>query len=184
MKNTLLLSLPLAALALAIACPAHAGATGPTPVTTITKQSRKDNKVFVGINWNFGVRTGATAVVGYRWAKVNSSDHVHGALADLTIVLSGAPVGVGEFHVKGLTGSRSVQGELGVGYGFQGEAFLVNGGVRVPYANVGTDYLFGKGWQPYVGVDTLKRVKAHEETSTTSCPSGFNLSKGACVATD
>ncbi len=108
MKNTLLLSPPLAALALAIACPAQAGATGPAPVTTITKQSRKDNKIFVG----------------------------------------------------------------------------VNGGVRVPYAYVGTDYLFGKGWQPYVGVDTLKRVKAHEETSTTSCPSGFDLSKGACVATD
>ena len=174
----------LAFVSVVIALPAHAGKGGPTPVTSITKQSRKDNKIFVGINWNFGVRTGATAVVGYRWARVNSNDRVRGALADVTFVLTGAPVGVGEFHVKGLAGSRSVQGELGVGYGFQGEAFLVNGGVRVPYANVGTDYLFGKGWQPYVGVDTLKRVKAHGETSTTSCPSGFDLSNGACVPTD
>ena len=184
MKNTLFPSLLFAAIALAIACPAHAGKGGPSPVTTITKQSRKDNKVFVGINWNFGVRTGATAVVGYRWANVNSNNRVHGALADLTFVLSGAPVGVGEFHVKALSGSRSVQGELGVGYGFQGEAFLVNGGVRVPYANVGTDYLFGKGWQPYVSVDTLKRVKAPQETTTTSCPSGFTLVNGACAMND
>lgn len=184
MKKTLLPSLLVAAVSLAIVCPAHAGKGGPSPVTTITKQSRKDNKVFVGINWNFGVRSGATAVLGYRWAKVKSNDRVHGALADITFVLTGAPVGLGEFHVKALSGSRSVQGELGVGYGFQGEAFLVNGGVRVPYANVGTDYLFGKGWQPYIGVDTLKRVKAHAETTTTSCPSGFDLSNGGCVPTD
>lgn len=164
---------------LGLALPAFAGKGGPPTPPTISKQSRKDNKVFVGINWNWGVRNGATAVVGYRWARVKSNNHVSGALVDLTVVLSGAPVGLGEMHVKGLAGGRSVQGEFGAGYGFQGQAFLLNGGVRAPYANVGTDYLFGKGWQPYVGINTLQRVKAPTETA--SCPTGFDLTGGMCV---
>lgn len=165
---------------LVIALPASAGVSGPAPITSITKQSRKDNKIFVGINWNFGVREGVTGVVGYRFARVNANDRVRGGLIDFTVPFTGAPIQLGEMHIKALAGSRSVQGELGVGYGFQGEAFLLNGGVRVPYANVGTDYLLGKGWQPYFGIDTLGRARAHKETSTTSCPTGFNLSNGAC----
>ncbi len=157
----------LAAATLVLALPAQAGTTVPPPLT-VTNGSRHDNQVFVGINWNFGVRDGATAVVGYRWAHVSTSDHVKGALIDLTVPLTGAPIQLGEFHLKGLEGTRSVQGELGVGYGFQADAFLVNGGVRVPYANAGTDYLFGKGWQPYIGVDSLKKAKAH--TETLPCP--------------
>lgn len=77
---------------------------------------------------NWGVREGATAVIGYRWAKVKDNERVTGGLVDLTFALTGAPVGLGEVHVKALQGRRSVQGELGVGYGFQGEAFLLNGG--------------------------------------------------------
>jgi len=172
----------LAFVSVVIALPAHAGKGGPTPVTSITKQSRKDNKIFVGINWNFGVREGITGVVGYRFARVNASDRVRGGLIDLTVPLTGAPIQLGEVHVKALAGSRSVQGELGVGYGFQGAAFLLNGGVRVPYANVGTDYLIDKGWQPYIGVDTLKRARPHTETTTTICPNGNPVTPGGSCA--
>lgn len=77
----------------------------------------------------------------------------------------------------------AVPGELGIGYGFQGQAFLLNGAVRVPYATVGTDYLIGKGWQPYVGVHSLGRARSPGETSTTSCPTGFDLVNGACQST-
>ena len=173
----------LAFVSLVIALPAHAGKGGPAPVTSITKQSRKDNKIFVGINWNFGVREGLTGVVGYRFARVSASDRVRGGLIDLTVPLTGAPIQFGEVHLKALSGSRSVQGELGVGYGFQGGAFLVNGGVRVPYANAGADYLFGKGWQPYLGVDTLKRARPHIETTTKVCANGnLLLPSGSCDA--
>lgn len=170
-----------AAAAFSLALPAHAGKGGPAPTSTITKQKRNDNKAFVGINWNWGVRDGATAVVGYRWAKVKENGHVNGSLVDLTFPLAGAKFGLGELHIKGLAGRRSAQGELGVGYGFQAGAFLLNGGARGPYVNVGTDYLFGRGWQPYVGIDTLGRVKRPNETTTLSCPAGFTLQGGNCI---
>jgi hypothetical protein len=179
--NRSLFAALLAVASFALAFPAHAGKGGPTPTQTITKQGRNDNKLFVGINWNWGVREGATAVVGYRWAKVKDNGRVNGALIDLTVALTGAPVGLGEFHVKAFQGSSSAQGELGLGYGFQGEAFLLNGGVRGPFVNLGTDYLFGKGWQPYVGIDTLGRTKGPDEVTTSTCPAGFVLTNGACV---
>jgi hypothetical protein len=166
---------------------AFAGATGgPAPTTTTTKTSRDDNQVFVGLNYNWGVRQGLTAVVGYRWARTSSSDRVTGGLVDVTIPLTGAPIGLGEIHLKGLAGGRSAQGELGVGYGFQAGAFLVNAAARGPYVTAGTDYLFGKGWQPYVGVSTLGRAKRADEQSTTTCPAGFTFDAGSgtCVADD
>lgn len=175
------LALCAAAACAVVAVPVYAGKGGPSPTTTITKNSRRDNKAFVGINWNFGVRQGLTGVVGYRWARTNTNDRVNGALTDLTFPITGAPFGLGEFHIKGLSGNRSAQGEAGLGYGIQGQAFLLNAGVRAPYVNAGTDYLFGKGWQPYIGVDSLEKPKAHTETTTVTCPSGYVLQGGACV---
>jgi hypothetical protein len=179
MKATVLAAF-VAVASVSLAMPACAGSSGTAPTTTITKQGRNDNKLFAGINWNWGVRNGATAVIGYRWAKIKDNERVHGALIDMTFALSGAAVGPGEIHLKALQGRRSVQGELGIGYGLQAGAFLLNAGVRGPYVNLGTDYLFGKGWQPYVGIDTLGRVKKPNEVSTTTCPPGFDLQNGAC----
>ena len=157
-----------AALAIGL-CPALPAAAGFVPTTVQT--TRHDNKVFVGLNWNFGVRNGLTAVVGYRYAYVSGSNHLAGGIVDLTAPLTGAAFQLGEVHLKGMLGTRSVQGEGGVGYGFEAAAFLVNGGVRVPYGNAGVDYLFGKGLQPYVGIDSLKRAKGLN-TTTSICPPG------------
>ena len=178
-----LLGCALATLALALAAPAHAGKGGPVPPPTVaasvSKESRNDNKVYAGINWNFGARTGATAVLGYRGAKIRSNDRVRGFKVEASYILSGAPMGFGEFRVKGLAGSRSLQGELGAGYGFHGQAFLLNAGVQGPYVNAGTDYLFGPGWQPYIGVNTLGKPRHARETS--SCPAGYTLSGSTCT---
>ena len=181
--NRIVPSLALALAALAIALPAHAGKGGPTqPPTvdpTITKSGRNDNRLYVGINWNFGVRNGATAVVGYRGAKVASGGHVHGFKTELSYVLSGAPMGFGELRVKYLNGSRSAQGEAGAGYSFAHSAFLLNGGVQGPYINGGVDYLFDKGWLGSIGVNTLGRVRKPNETL--SCPNGYTLDNtGLC----
>lgn len=180
MKRAFLTGL-LALAALGVAVPAHAGKGGPLTVPTIvTKKDRKDNKAFIGVNWNWGAREGATLVLGYRFAKTKADDKVRGGLVDVTFALTGAPLGTpGEIHIKALGGKRSVQGEAGVGYGFQAGAFLVNAGVRAPFVTAGTDYLFGKGWQPYVGVHSLGKMRNAE--STTSCPAGYDLEDGICV---
>lgn len=173
--NTILRSMMVLLASPLLALSAFAGTGGPAPTTTITKKSRSDNQVFVGLNWNWGVRQGLTGVVGYRWARVSASDNVRGGLVDITIPFTGAPIGIGEIHVKGLAGSRSVQAEAGFGYGFQAGAFLVNAAVRVPYFTGGTDYLFGKGWQPYIGVHSMGRAKRAQEESTTTCPTDFEF---------
>lgn len=168
--------------AFALALPAHAGKGGGTLPPTIEKSSRKDNSVYVGINWNFGVRSGATAVVGYRDARVKSNGNVDGFKVEATWVLSGAPMGFGELRAKYLKGERDVQGEVGLGFSGAHEAFLIAGGVQGPYANGNIDYLFNKGWLASIGVNTLNKVKKPKETTT--CPAGFYLEDGLCLTDD
>lgn len=166
--------------ACSLALPAHAGTSGGggTP-PTIVKSSRNDNSLYVGINWNFGVRTGATAVLGYRDAKVKSNGNVDGFKVEATWVLSGAPMGFGELRAKYLKGERSAQGEVGLGFSGAHEAFLIHGGVQGPYINGGVDYLFNKGWLASIGVNSLGKVKKPKETTT--CPSGTTFDGTLCI---
>ena len=157
----------------AIALPAHAG-KGSVPVPpTIEKKGRNDNTVYVGINWNFGARNGATAVLGYRDAHVDKHNNVDGWEVEATWVLSGGPMTFGEVRAKYLKGERDVQGELGAGFSGAHEAFLLNGGVQGPYVNANADFLFGKGFLFSIGANTLDKVKKRKEVTT--CPAGFEL---------
>ena len=167
--------------AFALALPGQAG-TGGEPSTvppTIEKSSRNDNSVYVGINWNFGVREGATAVLGYRDAKVKANGNVDGFKIEATWVLSGAPMGFGELRAKYLKGEREVQGEVGAGFSGAHEAFLLNAGVQGPYINGNLDYLFNKGWLASIGVNSLGKVKKPRETL--ACPAGYTLDVDICV---
>jgi hypothetical protein len=168
--------------AFAMTPPAHAGTIGGTVPPTIEKSSRNDNTVYVGINWNFGLRDGATAVLGYRDAKVKANSNVEGWKVEATVVLSGAPMGFGELRAKWLQGERDVQGELGAGFSGAHEAFLLNAGVQGPYVNGNVDYLFGKGFLFSIGANTLGKVKKPKETTT--CPQGYTLSGDVCVLDD
>ncbi|MEO8312765.1 MAG: hypothetical protein ABI520_16465 [Caldimonas sp.] len=182
MNRSILGVLALAASAAVVQ--AHAGATLPPAGTdpTITRTGRHDNRFYAGINWNFGVRDGATVVVGYRGAKVSSGGHVDGFKAEIGYVLSGAPSGLAEARLKYLNGSRSAQGEAGVGFSFASQAPLVNLGVQGPYANGNYDYLFGKGSLGSIGVNTLGRARKPTETAT--CPAGSSLVSGLCEIAD
>jgi hypothetical protein len=168
--------------AFALALPAHAGKGGGEVPPTIEKSGRHDNSIYAGINWNFGARNGATAVLGYRGAKIKSNGHVDGYKAEVTWVLTGAPMGFGEARVKYLNGRRSAQGEIGIGFSGAHEAFLINGGVQGPYANGSVDYLFDKGYLASIGVNSLNKVKNRKETLT--CPNGFTLDVDTCIEDD
>lgn len=175
-----LIRIALALVAAATAVPAGAGATTPPPGSdpTITRTGRHENRLYAGINWNFGVRDGATVVVGYRRAKVSSGGHVDGFKAEIGYVLSGAPTGLAEARLKYLSGSRSAQGEVGAGFSFASQAPLVNLGVQGPYINGNYDYLFGKGSLGSIGVNTLGKPRKPIETAT--CPAGSVLVSGLC----
>jgi hypothetical protein len=172
--------------ALALSLPAHAGKGGPQlPPTidpTISKSGRNDNRLYVGINWNIGARTGATAVVGYRGAKVGSGSHVHGYKAEVSYVLSGAPMGFGEARIKYINGTRSMQVEPGAGWSFAHNAFLLNIGGQAPFIGANLDYLVDKGWLASIGVNSLNRVRGPRETA--GCPAGYTLGGGTCTLDD
>ena len=70
--------------AFAMALPAHAGKGGGTGRPRSRRAAASDNTVYVGINWNFGVRDGATAVLGYRDAKVKANNNVDGWKVEAT----------------------------------------------------------------------------------------------------
>jgi len=168
--------------AFALALPAYAGKGGGTVPPTIEKRSRSDNTIYAGINWNFGARNGATAVLGYRDARIKSNGNVDGFKVEATWVLSGAPTGFGELRAKYLRGERSAQGEVGLGFSAAHEAFLINVGAQGPYINGNLDYLFNKGWLASIGVNSLNKVKRPRETET--CPAGFFLQDGTCFPDD
>ena len=182
MSKSLLAGL-LALAALALALPAHAGKGGPvTPPTidpTVTPHARNDNQLYAGINWNFGVRTGATAFVGVRAVKVRADGNAHGVKAEIGYVLSGAPMGLGEARLKYLGVNRETQAEIGAGYSFSSQAFLFTAGGQAPFFNAGGDYLFGKGFLVYLGGNTLGRIRGPKQTL--SCPLGYTLDNtGLC----
>jgi len=168
----------------ALVLPAHAGKGGSTVPPTVEKKSRNDNTVYVGINWNFGARDGATAVLGYRDAHVKKNSNVDGWKVEATWVLSGAPMGFGEVRAKWLKGERDVQGELGAGFSGAHQAFLLNAGVQGPYINGNLDYLFNKGILASIGVNSLDKVKKPKKVST--CPAGYTLDEAndICVLAD
>ena len=178
MRKIVRTSLVLASHAIALTAYAGDGGEGMPPTTS--KKSRNDNTIYAGINWNFGVRNGATAVLGYRDAHVKKNGNVDGWKVEATMVLSGAPMGFGELRAKYLKGEREVQGEVGLGFSGAHEAFLLHGGVQGPYINGGVDYLFNKGWLASIGVNTLNKVKKPKETE--SCPAGTTFDGEFCVS--
>lgn len=162
-----------------LASPAWAGKGGSPVTPTFSKATKSDNKAYLGIQWDMNVRNSATVVLGYRSAKVSSDDKVHGAAAEMTFALTGPMRGPAEFRIKGFDGKRKSQGELGVGYSLLHQAFLLNAGVQGNHVYGGVDYLFGPGFKPYVGLNTIKRYDAVPQSAT--CPTGYTLVGNTCT---
>ncbi|KFN44230.1 hypothetical protein [Arenimonas oryziterrae] len=167
-----------------LACgPALAGKGGPPPPTRTTtvvgEEEVNDNEFFVGINWQFGGKSQAELVVGYRDVDVNSNGDVKGAGIDMTFPLTGG-FRAGELRLKGIDGKDDLTGEYGAGWSFDENAFLVTGAAQAEFVTFGTDYLFGKGkgWRPYAGLNTVSGYTPppYRTVSNVSCPAPFELS--------
>jgi hypothetical protein len=144
--------------AFAMALPAHAGKGGGTVPPTVERRAGNDNTVYVGINWNFGAADGATAVLGYRDAKVKTNSNVDGWKVEATFVLSGANMGFGELRAKYLRASATCRASsarlLRRAPGLPPERRCPG-----PYVNGNVDYLFSKGLLFSIGANTLDKLK-------------------------
>ena len=161
--------------------PALAGKGGPPPTPTFTtvvigQDKVSDDEFFAGINWQFGANSQAELVIGYRDVNVHSDGDVDGYGLDFTFPIKDG-LKVGELRVKGIEGEDDWQGEFGLGWSFMHQGFLLTGGIQGNYVTAGTDYVFGTGWQPYVGVNTIGGYDAPDylTETTASCPSPYVL---------
>jgi hypothetical protein len=172
-----------AAFALALACgPVLAGVPTPPPSPTFTttvigQDEASEDEFFVGLNWQFGAQSQPELVVGYRDVDVRSDGDVQGVGLDMTFPLKGG-IKPGELRLKGIDGDEDLQGEFGLGWSFAHEGFLLTGGAQGQYFTAGTDYVFGTGWQPYVGVNTIGEYDQppYLTETTGSCPAPYVLS--------
>jgi hypothetical protein len=180
MKPTLRTAL---AVALALACtPVLAGIPTPPPnptftTTVIGQEEASEDEFFAGLNWQFGASSQAELVVGYRDVDVKSDGDVDGFGLDFTFPLKGG-IKPGELRLKGIDGDEDLQGEFGLGWSFAHKGFLLTAGAQGQHVTAGTDYVFGAGWEPYIGVNTVGDYDPPEfRTETTgSCPEPYELS--------
>lgn len=167
-----------AILALA-AGPALAGKGGPPPTPTFTtivigQDKVSDDEFFAGINWQFGANSQAEIVVGYRDVNVHSDGDVDGLGLDVTFPIKDG-LKFGEMRLKAIDGQHDWQGELGLGWSFLHQGFLLTGGVQGNFVTLGTDYVFGTGWEPYIGANSIGDydVPPYLTQTTASCPSPY-----------
>jgi hypothetical protein len=163
--------------------PALAGKGGPPPPPTFTTvvigQDREgEDEFFAGINWQFGTQSQAELVIGYRDVDVHSDGDVDGFGLDFTFPFKDG-LKFGEMRLKGIEGEEDWQGEFGFGWSFLNDGFLLTGGVQGNYFTLGTDYVFGTGLEPYVGVNSIGSYDAPPflTETTASCPEPYVVSQ-------
>jgi len=159
--------------------PALAGKGGPPPTPTFTtvvigQDKVSDDEFFAGINWQFGTNSQAELVIGYRDVNVHSDGDVDGAGVDFTFPIKDG-LKFGEMRVKAIDGQDDWQGEFGLGWSFLHQGFLLTGGAQGNFFTMGTDYVFGTGWEPYIGANSIGDydVPPYLTETTASCPSPY-----------
>ena len=144
----------------------------PVPATLIpgAEGSLNDNKLYAGINWEFGVKASFDAILGLKSTHTSSGGNVTGG--DLNV---GIPIDKEHFRdvklkAEYVNGNTTGQGNLGVGYIFGRDKFLGTIGYSLPYVKLGTDYVIKDGFEPYLQINTLdKYKKPNSSASTYSC---------------
>jgi hypothetical protein len=167
----------------AASIPAFACKGGPPPppptidIIMVGEEETSEDEFFVGINWQFGAASQAELVVGWRDVDVEHTGDVSGFGVDMTFPLKDG-FHVGELRLKGIEGDEDLQGEFGLGWSFFHKGFLLTGGGQGHYFTAGADYVFGTGFEPYVGVNTIGDYDppSWEEVEVRSCPPPFELS--------
>lgn len=135
---------------------------------------------FLGLQWNFGSNA-PELILGLRHTNTQADDRVYGGKVDLAFPL-GKDLFTPTVRVLGLAGNVDFQGELGMGIDTRSMSPLLAIGLQVPYANLGANYVFGDGFRPYVGFNSLERPSSRAGTGL-SCPPNYVLIDAPANAT-
>jgi len=147
---------------------------GPAPVETTSTSSASEIQFLGGLQWNFGTNA-PELVLGFRETRTSSSDEVVGGKLDLEFPLNAHFLDAFTIRGMGLAGDRDVQGEFGLGLsGFDFKPLLA-GGIQGPYVNGGVNYIFGTGFEPYLGANSLSRPHKPNTHTSLNCAAGQTL---------
>ena len=149
-----------------------------TPGTPGTNGSSHENvnRGYAGLKWTFGEGAVPSAVIGFRHANVESSGHVDGGDISMSFnFLSGLQLG--KLRAKYFNGQENVQGELGGGFDFT-KGMFAGASIQGPYVNLGADYLFNAGFEPYISLNSLRKYHKPQPgvpgtAGSYACPAAF-----------
>jgi hypothetical protein len=171
-RATTVLALSAACMIWPMAISGWSGIGAPPPTTTVFG-SRTQTLFSIGIQYDFGDQE-AQLVGAIRHTKTNASNNVTGGKFDIALPIFGEKKFQPTIRVLGLAGSRTVQGELGVGFEMGSNSALIGAGVQVPYANGGVNYVFVDGFEPYLGINSIGKAKSHSSTTVVVPPVAIN----------
>lgn len=143
--------------------------------TTGGATSKTETRGYAGLKWSLDGGATPSLVLGAMHAKVSSGGNTEGANLALAINLAGG-VKPASIKLGYLNGKEDFQGELGVGYNFLKATPLVGLGVNAPYANIGADWSYGGGIDPFAIIHTHGRFsKPAAAANTQTCTSVLGL---------
>ncbi len=151
------------ALAAMLACTT---AVAGTTYSLVGSGSKTQTQGYVGLNWSLGGGATPALVLGVSRAKVKTNGDTTGANLSFLVNLSGGGEPA-KIKLGYLNGSKNtLQSELGVGYNFLKSTPLIGAGLNAPYVNLGVDWNFGEGFDPYA---TLRSQGAFKKPTGTTC---------------
>tara|TARA_B110000503_G_scaffold34594_1_gene56345 strand:+ start:4429 stop:5013 length:585 start_codon:yes stop_codon:yes gene_type:complete len=118
-----------------------------------------DNKIYAGINWQFGVKASFNAILGLKSTHTSSGGNITGGDFNVSIPIDKEYFRDVKLKAEYVNGNITGQGNVGVGYIFGRDKFLGTIGYSLPYVKLGTDYVFQDGFEPYLQINTLDKYK-------------------------
>jgi hypothetical protein len=162
-------------------CVLPVGTTAPGTSTT-SLRSQSATRFSIGLQMD--LYTGEPQLVAaIRHTVTLPHNQVYGGQGDITMPINLAqPLQMPTIRALGIAGERDVMALVGGGVVLGSFLPVASAAVQVPYATAGANYVFGRGFQPYAGVNSFARAVAPRVvttgsagTTTYSCPRGFDL---------
>jgi hypothetical protein len=167
--------------------------TTTTTAGTATTSLRSQSATRFSIGLQMDLYTGEPQLVAaIRHTVTLPHNQVYGGQGDISLPLNlTQPLQMPTIRALGIAGERNVMAMLGGGVVLGSFLPVATAAVQVPYATAGANYVYGRGFQPYAGVNSFARAvaprvvttgSAGSSSTSTSCPTGYTLANAASQA--